>query len=281
MSKSHWKEALKRVSLLGLGAAQMEPALAAFFQKQNIAGEEAEQILAGISLLSLQERGQFAFKKIKSRPPLHPIPEDQKYISQHQNNLLAQILNKDFQWAMYELITQVKAQDLLIPAFRIPDLVDYALSETWFKAWILELTGRQGAWALSHIPAWEKKYNQIPAGQGLSPRSIEKKVFPLLNLKSPVQNLGYILDYLDFPALIWSEKFSKKMFDYLQACLKRPIADIRIQEDLDDLIHFASYMTEPASSLFFSENEFGEDHELALARYNQTLAFRQKIYKND
>ncbi len=274
MSKNNWREALKRVSLMGVNATEITPELKDFFQKQNISGDTPKQVLAGISLLSLQERGHFDFKKLTKKNQLSPFPQEKKLISPYYNGLLSQILNKEFKWALYEFISIIQTQNVLLPSFRIPDLIDYGLSEPWLKPWIEKLTGLQGAWALSHIPRWEKRHQQIQDGHWQIPRSIEKKVFPLLNLKSPLPNLPHILPHLDFPAIIWSEKFSQRMHAYIQTCLQLPNIDINTQDDLEELIHFASYLTEPSQSLFFSEDEFGENWTSVLSRYNDVLNFR-------
>jgi len=277
MSEKNWKEALKRVSLMGLNATEIAPELKTFFQKQNIKGAKAQQILAGISLFSLQERAHFSFKKITNKNQLTPFPHEQDFISQYQNGLLSQILNKDFKWAMYEFILLIQSQNLLIPAFRIPDLIDYALSEPWLKPWIEKLTGLQGAWALSHIPRWEKRHSQIQPGHWEAPKSLEKKIFPLLNLKSPIPNLTHILPYLDFPANIWSKKFSERMHEYIHTCLKLPNIDLMTQDDLEDLIHFASYLTDTSNPLFWEENDYNKVWTSALFRYNEVLSFRIRL----
>ncbi len=262
---------------MGLSATEIAPSLQDFLARQNIHGDDPKKILAAISLLSLQDRGYYRFKRATRKPHLSPITEDKEPISQQQNSLLSQILNKDFQWAMYEFITKVKAQNLLIPAFRIPELIEYALSETWLKPWIEALTGIRGAWALSHIPNWEKKYHEIPSGHWQKPLSVEKKIFPLLNLKSPIQNLGHILDELSFPALIWSPKLSQRMFEYIQVSLKMPNMDIRVQEDLEDLIYFASYMTCLSIQLSFEVDNYDKNWTTALMNYNQVRAFRKEL----
>jgi len=277
MSTNNWKEALKRVSLMGLNATEVTPELKTFFKTQSIKGDQAQQILAGISLLSLQERGHFAFPKITRSAPLTPFPQEQAYISPYQYGLLSQILNKDFQWAMYEFITIITAQKLLLPAFLLPDLIDYGLSENWFKPWIQELTGLEGAWALSHIPAWEKRYGQIQAGHWQAPTSIEKKVFPLLNLKSPLPNLTHIVPHLDFPAKIWSEKFSQRIHEYIHRCIKLPNIDISTQDDIEELIHFAAYLSDRSEPIFWKEDEYHETWTTSLLRHNQVLEFRTRL----
>jgi len=276
MLNNNWKEALKRVSLMGLKATEITPELKKFFQEQHIKGEQSQQILAGISLLSLQERGHFTFKKTSIKKST-PFPKAQKLISPYQNGLLSQILNKEYKWALFELITIIKAHHLLIPAFRIPDLINYGLSEPWLKPWIEELTGVQGAWALSHIPRWEKRYSQIQSGHWQLPKALEKKIFPLLNLKNPLPNLTHILPFLDFPAKIWSEKFSKRVHDYIHVCMKLPNIDINTQDDLEDLIHFASYLTNVSNPIFWAEDDHGKIWVAALVKYNQVLKFRAQL----
>ncbi len=272
MPTNHWKEALKRISLMGLNATEITPELKTFFKTHEIKGNPLQQVLAGISLLSLQERAHFSFRKTTKKPS--PFSKEHRYISQYQYGQLAQILNKDFQWAMYEFITIIRAQKRLVPAFLIPDLIDYGLSETWFKPWIEELTGLQGAWALSHIPAWEKRYGQIQSGHWQIPKSIEKKVFPLLNLRTPLPNLTHIVPYLEFPSPLWSLKFSQKIHEYIHSCIKLPNIDIHTQSDIEDLIHFASYLTDSQSPIYWKEDDYNETWTTLLLRYNQVLRFR-------
>ncbi len=280
MPTNNWKEALKRTSLMGLNATEVTPELKDFIKNHKFKGDEAQQILASISLLSLQERAHFSFKKNHKKSNLTPFPEESKYISQYQYGLLAQILNKDFQWAMYEFITIIRTQKRLIPAFLIPDLIDYGLSETWFKPWIEELTGLQGAWALSHIKTWEKRYGQIQSGHWQAPTSIEKKVFPLLNLNSPLPNLTHIVPYLNFPSPLWSLKFSQKIHEYIQSCIKLPNIDIHTQDDIEDIIHFASYLTDSNEPNFWKEDEYNKIWSASLLRYNQVLKFRLGLSTN-
>ena len=277
MSNNNWKIALKRVSLMGLNATKIAPELKKFFKSEKIKGDQAQQILAGISLMSLQERGHFQFKKAAKKNQLTPFPKEQEFISQYQNGVLSQILNKEFQWSMYEFITIIKAQNLLISAARIPDLINYGLSETWFKPWIEELTGLQGAWALSHIPRWEKRYGQIQSGHWFPPKSIEKKIFPLLNLSSPIPNLMHILPLLEFPALIWSEKLSQRMYKYIEACLKLPNIDIHTQDDLETVIHFTSYLSCLTKPTLFAVEDYNKDFVATLIRHNRTLKFRNRL----
>jgi len=93
----------------------------------------------------------------------------------------------------------------------------------------------------------------------------------------PIPNLMHILPLLDFPALIWSEKLSQRMYKYIEACLKLPNIDIHTQDDLETVIHFTSYLSCLTKPTLFAVEDYNKDFVAALIRHNRTLKFRNRL----
>ncbi|GEM_PF-5687371 len=273
-------EKLKQILLLGLQTVPADEELEGFCRVQGLTGSPEEQVLQALALLSLQARAQApANRPVRAQPEGLP-DEEFPYIAPRLDQALVLIASGRFGPAMYEWLTLVRTSGQIVPAWRLPLLLDYAEKHPWLKSQIIPLTGRRGDWALAHIAEWSARYRRIPDGEDKTFAPKERELFPLLHLKRPLDEIYMLASYLETPAGTWSTKLSARMRQFLTAALRQPVNDDRIRRVVAKVVDYASYAMVAAPDYTIHPDEVPETWHREVAAFNEVLDFRKRYVFN-